>query len=214
MMMQVQPRRRRLSSIAFSVIGSSAAVASSRTRSDGFGDQSAGDLDPLALSAAEVRAALADQAVVVPGSRRDVVVNARVLQRLRYLRLADRRIPQREVVANRALEQEDVLVDIGDRVGEQLRRDLRQWPAVEADFARPRACTGRRSAGRASTFRCPKRRPAPPACPARPQIEVRRSAAAPAANNRTACCRARSARRASAAGGRPPAPQVGAGSSG
>jgi len=56
MMMQVQPRRRRLSSMAFSVIGSSAAVASSITKNRGIGDKRSGYLDTLTLTAAEIAA--------------------------------------------------------------------------------------------------------------------------------------------------------------
>ena len=87
MMMQVQPRRRRLSSIAFSVIGSSAPVASSSTSTDGLADQRAGDLDALALAAAEIGAALVDMAIVVAGAGRDIVVDRGVLERARQIEL-------------------------------------------------------------------------------------------------------------------------------
>ena len=79
MMMQVQPRRRRLSSMDFSVIGSMR--RSLRQDEDrGIGNQRPGDFDALALTAAEIGAAFIDIAVVISGPRRDVFVNRRVLR--------------------------------------------------------------------------------------------------------------------------------------
>ena len=104
----------------------------------GIGNQRPRDLDSLALAAAEIGAAFVDVAVVVSRPRRDVLVDRGVLQRLRKVGLGDGRVPQGQVFARRSLEQEDVLVDIGDRVCKHLRRNLRQAPSVDADFARPR----------------------------------------------------------------------------
>ena len=50
MMMQVQPRRRRLSSICFSLTASRTAVASSSTTTDGIDTNARADFDPLALA--------------------------------------------------------------------------------------------------------------------------------------------------------------------
>src|SRR6202162_6030101 len=46
--------------------------------------------------------------------------------------------PQGQVVARRALEQEDVLVDVGDRVCEHLRWYFRRVQSVDWEFAGPR----------------------------------------------------------------------------
>ena len=88
MMMQVQPRRRRLSSIALfgDRIERGGRLVEHEDRR--IADQRARDLDALALAAAEIGAAFVDMAIVVAGPRRDVVVDGGVLQRLRADRLS------------------------------------------------------------------------------------------------------------------------------
>ena len=137
MMMQVQPRRRRLSSIAFSVIGSSAAVASSSTRIVGL---------PTSARAISIRWRWPPLKFVPPSRDVAIVIAGRVAMSswidasLSAWRCRPRhgRVPQREVVARGALEQEDVLIDIGERIGEHLRRNLRQRPAVDSESRPPR----------------------------------------------------------------------------
>ena len=64
MMMQVQPRRRRLSSMKDSVLRVERARGLVEDEDRGLADQGAGDLQALALAAGEVAAALLEHRVV------------------------------------------------------------------------------------------------------------------------------------------------------
>ena len=138
---QVHPRRRRLSSIRLSVVGSRALVASSRTRSDGRPDQGAGDLQPLPLAAAPVGSPLLDRAVVASRPRRDLLVDAGVLGGGHDLRQRDRRVPQGEVLAHASPRR-------GRRSGRPWRASWSAPPAGDLGRA-----AGRRTGSRRSTAR-------------------------------------------------------------
>src|SRR6516225_8562910 len=87
-------------------------------------DQRPRDLDPLALTPAEVCATLPDITVVIAKPGRDFILYRRILERLRDVRLGDAAGPEREVVAHRTLEQKNVLIDIGYGIGENLGRQV------------------------------------------------------------------------------------------
>ncbi len=195
---QVQPRRRRLSSIRCSVTGSSALVASSRIRIARLADQGAGDLQPLALSAAEVAPALVDGGVVAARSAAISSWMRGVARRLRpapvsgIVRrptssgcrgscLRTGRCPGRRWPAN----------------GQHLARDLVARPAVEQDLAAPRLVEAAHQLGdrRLAAARGADQRDALPR-PER-QAEVGRSAAGRAGCSRRSrrAARARPSRR-------------------
>ena len=122
---QVQPRRRRLSSTA--LLGrrdpgrwwprpAPACVGCQRQRP--------GDLQPLALAAAEVAAALLDRAAVAAGAGDDVLVDAGVPGRLDQVGVGDGGVPQGQVVAHGALEQADVLVHHRQRADQRAARGM------------------------------------------------------------------------------------------
>ncbi len=138
MIRQVQPRRRSCSSIRCSVVGSSALVASSRIRIGGIGDQGASDLEALALAAAEVSAALLHRRAVAPVAGLDDVVDRGVLGGAGHARHRDGRVPHRDVVADGAAEEEDVLIDRRHRVDDQALRKLGPRHVVEQHLAVPR----------------------------------------------------------------------------
>jgi len=86
-----------VSSRAFSVAGSSALVASSRMRTDGFETSGAGDLEALSLAAAEVSAALFDPGLVAALRPTISSMDASILRGADHLRLRDRHIPKGEI---------------------------------------------------------------------------------------------------------------------
>src|SRR5262252_7486387 len=63
-------------------------------------DEGAGDLQPLALAAAEIAAALLDAMIVTPGPLHDFVMDVGVLGGLDDLFLRHGAVPQSEVLAN------------------------------------------------------------------------------------------------------------------
>src|SRR5256885_5774926 len=101
-------------------------------------DQRPGDLQTLALPAGEVAPVLGDEAVDAAGARGDHVVDHRVLQRGDHVLVPDRRVPQRHVLPDGALEEEDLLVDEADRGGHDAARDVLTAAAVGPDLARRR----------------------------------------------------------------------------
>ena len=80
--MQVQPRRRRLSATIFSTARIEGAGRLVENENAGIAGQRAADLEALPLSAAQVSPALLETGVVAAGPLRDVVVDLRVLRRL------------------------------------------------------------------------------------------------------------------------------------
>ena len=139
MMRQVQPRRRSARSIRSSVTGSRALVASSRMTMRGFDGEGPGDLQPLALAAAEVGAALGDRTgEAVPAAREHVCARRRPPRRCRTRASGSGRVPHGQVVQPGALEEVDVLAHARDRAHHDVPGDLLAGLAVEQDLSLPR----------------------------------------------------------------------------
>ena len=97
-----------------SVVGSSALVASSSTRMDGSATSARAISRRCRWPPLKLPSALVDPAAVAPGPRRDVVVDRRVhAPPARRPRSGTGGVPQRDVLAYRALEQHHLLVDEG-----------------------------------------------------------------------------------------------------
>ena len=99
--------------------------------------QRPGDLQPLALPAAEVLAALLDRAAVTPGPGHDVLVHAGVPGGLDQVGVGHGAVPQRQVVLHAVLEQADVLVHHRQRADQRLPGNRRARPPVEQDLSAP-----------------------------------------------------------------------------
>ena len=94
------------------------------------------NFEPLPLSAAEVASALVERAVVSALPRGDVVVDAGVLGGADQVAVGDRRVPECQIVADRALEHHDRLIDQGQRVAQLGGRTLGARLSVEQDLTR------------------------------------------------------------------------------
>src|SRR5262249_37180506 len=91
-----------------------------------------------ALAAAEIAPAFGDQPIEPAGSRRDFVEDAGIARCADQAILADAVVPHREVVANGAVEEMDLLADDRDRALQHAGGVLVDRLAVEADYARTR----------------------------------------------------------------------------
>src|SRR5262249_11434692 len=100
-------------------------------------DQGARDLQPLPLPAAEVPAELEDRRGKAARPHRDFVEQAGVAQGARDLRVIEALIPERDIVPDAPLEQENVLVHGGHRCRKGLVRDLGEQPPVIAYLTTP-----------------------------------------------------------------------------
>ena len=98
-------------------------------------DQRARDRDALALAAGQLQAVLADRRVVAVRERHDEVVRVGGLGGGDDLVLGRARLAERDVVADRAVEQEHVLPDIGDLLAQRVARHLRDVLPVDHDAA-------------------------------------------------------------------------------
>lgn len=94
-----------------------------------------GDLQTLPLPSGEVAAVLLHSAVDPAGAPGDDLVQGGVLQGGDDGVVRDRRVPQRHVVPHSALEEEDVLVDEGDRGGQRTAGNVLQTLSVHPDRA-------------------------------------------------------------------------------
>jgi len=103
----------------------------------GVAGQGAGDGQALTLAAAEVAAILFDARVIATRPGHDVIVDRGVPGGRARPILGYRRIPERQVLTDRALEQDHVLGDDGQGVGEQVARDLVAGTPIECDGPRP-----------------------------------------------------------------------------
>ena len=103
----------------------------------GVADQGPGDLQPLALAAGEIPPLLADDRAISSPPLEQVAVDRRVDARLDQPVRGNRLVPERQILANRALEETDVCVDQLDRVDKDLARELARGLAVVEDFAAP-----------------------------------------------------------------------------
>src|SRR5262249_31792718 len=83
-------------------------------------NQSAGNLEPLALSAAEVPAKLEDRGNQTARPHDDLIKQRRIAECPRDLRVVEAFIPEGDILADASLEQEDVLIDGRDRRGKSL----------------------------------------------------------------------------------------------
>ena len=83
----------------------------------------AGDGDALALAAGQLRPLLADAGVVAVGEAHDEIVGVGAARRLDDLRFGCADPPERDVVADRAAEQEHVLRDEGDLAAQRREVD-------------------------------------------------------------------------------------------
>jgi hypothetical protein len=97
-----------------------------------------GDLQALALPAAQVARALVELRVEAAGARLDLLGERRVAQRRADRGIVQLRIPQREVVADRAFEKHDVLVHEGHGRGELVARPVGDRTSAEQDLSAPR----------------------------------------------------------------------------
>src|SRR5262249_13270913 len=104
----------------------------------GVADKGARDFDALPLPSAEIRAAFVHVTIVVPRPRREILMDKRVAGRGNQLLLADRSVPEREIVPRTSLEQKNILIDVRDGVCKNLRRNVRQSSSVEQNFTGPR----------------------------------------------------------------------------
>ena len=98
-------------------------------------DQRARDRDALALAAGKLGAALADQGVVAFGKAGDEFVGVGGLGGGDDLLLGRAGLADRDVVADRAVEQEHVLADIGDLPAQRGARHVGDVLAVDGDGA-------------------------------------------------------------------------------
>ena len=96
-------------------------------------DQRARDRDALALAAGKLRAALADRRVVAGRKRADELVGVRGLGGGDDLGLARAGLADGDVLADRAVEQEHVLADIGDLPAQRAARHAGDVLAVDLD---------------------------------------------------------------------------------
>jgi len=107
-------------------------------KNGGIGDEGPCYLDTLTLASAEVGATFIDVAIIVPWARGEIVMDQGIPRRRKQVTIINGGIPKGQIVSRAALEKEDVLVDIGNGVCEFPRRNIRQLPLIESDFARPR----------------------------------------------------------------------------
>ena len=98
--------------------------------------QRARDRDALALPAGELQALLADLRVITLRERRDEIMRMRRLGGGDDLVLARPRLAQRDVVADRAAEQIDVLAHIGELMAQRLARARGDVLSVDQDRRR------------------------------------------------------------------------------
>ena len=104
----------------------------------GVGHERAGDLQTLALPAAEVAAVLLDRGVVLAGAGHDLVVDLGVAQGAGHGVVLDEGVPQGHVVAHAALEEDDFLVDVRDCLHQVGGGDVLDGASVDPHDAGPR----------------------------------------------------------------------------
>src|SRR6186713_2703146 len=104
----------------------------------GTTDERTGDLDALTLTAAEIRPTLVDIGIVIASPDGDLVLDLAVLQRPGQIDVRNSPVPEREIVTDRAFEQENILIHIGDRVCEDIWRDILKRSAINQDLSGPR----------------------------------------------------------------------------
>lgn len=103
----------------------------------GAGGQGACQFEALALAAAEVAAVFPHGGVEAAGAGHDLVEDRGVVQRVEHDLVGDGVVPEGQVVADRAGEEGDVLVDVGHGGGEDRAADLLAGAAAEQDLAGP-----------------------------------------------------------------------------
>ena len=101
-----------------------------------IGGQRAGDGDALALAARQVRAALLDHRVVALRQLGDELVGAGEPRRLHHQRPRHRRIAERDVLVDRAVEQDVLLQHDADLAAQPAGIELGDVDAVEHHLAR------------------------------------------------------------------------------
>ena len=159
MIRQVQPRRRRLSStirLGLRVERARGFVENQQAR---VAHQGPGDLQPLALAAGKIPPLLADGRAVSSPPLQQVAVDRRVDPCLDEPVRGNRLVPERQILADRALEQTDLCVDQLDGVDEDLARQLAARACRRRGSRRSRAGIARRPGGRSSICRFPSCRP-------------------------------------------------------
>lgn len=89
------------------------------------------------MAAAEVDAAFEEFTAVASGHGEDYVLDTGIDAGATQLGIGDGGVPEGEVVADGAGEEEDFLFDGGDRVTEDRSGDVLAGDAIKADFTRP-----------------------------------------------------------------------------
>ena len=89
------------------------------------------DRQTLTFAAAEIGAAAGQFGAVTIRTRGDEVVRGGALSSLYHLFLRQSAVPQRDVVANRAAEQADILIDIGDGPAQRGVRPRGEFPPAK-----------------------------------------------------------------------------------
>ena len=95
------------------------------------------NLEALALSAAEVASAFFDQRVVLAEAGHDLGVDRGVTQGARDLVFLDGRVPQGHVLPHGALEESDILIDVGEHSGKMARGNFIHRAPVDGDLSGP-----------------------------------------------------------------------------
>ena len=97
--------------------------------------QCAGDLDPLTLTARQVHTVFLDHHIKPVGLIADKIIQAGIPRRIGDIRIRDLRIPHRDIIAQRAREQRDILADCRDAGVDDALRYLGQIGTVQTDLA-------------------------------------------------------------------------------
>src|SRR5262249_25382173 len=100
--------------------------------------QRTGDLEPLSLAAAEIHATFRQRAVIAAGPSGNIIMDAGLARCSHELVFRYGAVPQSEILPNRSFEQENVLIDQGDRVGQEVAWIIAPRLAIEQNFSGPR----------------------------------------------------------------------------